>query len=73
MSIAWSGTQGDIKLTYTTQMKTSENAKGHTKYQGVINGKFEFTDKATATVTDASHLRVCLEFGTKDKAKTYRE
>ena len=54
-------------------MKTSENAKGHTKYQGVINGKFEFTDKATATVTDASHLRVCLEFGTKDKANTYRE
>jgi len=33
--------EGEIRLTYETVMASTTNSKGHTKYQGIVRGKFQ--------------------------------
>jgi len=54
-------------------MMSSKTSKGFDKYQGVVKGSFAITDKTGLTLTSSNQLRVCMEFGTKDKVSTYRE
>jgi len=54
-------------------MMSSKTSKGFDKYQGVVKGSFAITDKTGLKLTSSNQLRVCMEFGTKDKVSSYRE